>query len=384
MSVARRRRTAQEAPRAMPGAAAAAGLRAGDAWRALRTACAPFRAGTRFRALPDAAFWRDGARVRAPGDALPGRGDRGLTAYRARLAGGAFALRVDEPLLADPALWQAARALLRAALGADAVPVLPVAATLALRSGMAAPWRWPAGHARLIAVVDGAVPAAADTPALVAGDALWLPAGADAPDDDGALLLTLCLATDPATIAAAVEEATEALLLRLLEREHPDDGAVVMSPDPPRCGARGLPPSPSLRALSRALSAPSLHAALTDALDLDACLRASSLGLLPMPPLRASPLCDDDRLRLRGDGVLRRVLPDGRWLLAANGHVQVFDADAAARRAWARLCAGGPWPVATLIGRGRGREALRERLQTLHALGALQRETAKREEETDA
>lgn len=384
MSAMRRRRTAREAPRAMPGAASAAGLRSGDAWRALRSACAPFRAGTRFRALPDAAFWRDGARVRAPGDALPGAGDRTLAAYRARLAGGAFALRVDEPLLADAALWQAARALLRGALGADAVPVLPVGATLALRSGMAAPWRWPDGHARLIAVVDGALPAAGDTPALVAGDALWLPDGAQAPDDDGALLLTLCMATDPATIAAAVEEATEALLLRLLERGHPDDGAVVMSPDPPRCGARGLPPSPPLRALSRALAAPSLHAALDDALDLDACLRASSLGLLPVPPLRPASLRDDDRLRLRSDSVLRRVLPDGRWLLAVNGHAQVFDADAAARRAWSRLCAGRPWSVATLIGRGRGREALRERLQALHALGALARDTAKREQETGA
>ena len=384
MSAVRRRRTAQEAPRAMPGAAVAAGLRAGDAWRALRTACAPFRAGTRFRALPDAAFWRDGARVRAPGDALPGAGDRTLAAYRARLAGGAFALRVEEPLLADAALWQAARALLRAALGADAVPVLPVAATLALRSGMIAPWRWPAGHARLIAVVDGALPAAADTPALAAGDALWLPVGVDAPDDDGALLLTLCLATDPATIAAAVDEATEALLLRLLERGLPDDGAVVMSPDPPRCGARGLPPSPPLRALSRALAAPSLHAALDDALDLDACLRASSLGLLPVPPLRAPSLRDHDGLRLRSEGVLRRVLPDGRWLLAVNGHVQVFEADAGARRAWSRLCAGGRWPVATLIGRGRSREARREWLQTLHALGALERVTVKRESETGA
>jgi hypothetical protein len=359
----------------MPAAAAGAGLRLRDAWRALRGACVPFRAGTRFRALPDVAFWRDGARVRAPGDALPGAGDPTLATYRARLADGAFALRVDEPLLADSVLWQAARALLRAALGPDAAPVLPVAATLGLRSGMAAPWRRPTGHVQLIAVLDGALPAAGDTPALAAGDALWLPAGAIAPDDDSALLLTFTVATDPATIATAVDEATEALLLRLLEREHPDDGAVTMAPDPPRCGARGLPPSPSLRALSRALAAPSLHAALADALDLDACLRTSSLGLLPVPPRRSPPLRDDERLRLRDDGVLRRTLPDGRWLLAVNGHAQVFEADAPARRAWSRLCAGGHWPVATLIGPGRGREALRERLQTLHALGALERET---------
>lgn len=370
-------------PQCLPGAARMAGLRRRDAWRALRTACAPFRDGIRFRVLPDVRFWRDAALLRAPGAALPGPSDRTLAAYRARLAvdGGSadtsadtstFALRVDEPLLADAPLWQAARALLRDALGADTIPVLPVAATLTLRAGDApAPWTWPAGHARLIAVLDGAL-RLADGRSVASGDALWWPADAGAlPGDAGALLLSLCIATDPATIAQAVAEATEARLRDLLERQWPDDGVVEMQPYPPTLGARGLAPSPVLRAVAQALSASSLHDALAETLDLEACLRASSRGLLPIPARQRAPLADDARVRLHGDGVIRRRLDDRRWLLAVNGHVQLLDARPAWRRAWTRLCSGAPQRVGDLLGGARDRDAVRDPLDMLHALGAL-------------
>ena len=362
-------------PQPLPGAGRAAGLRARDAWRALRAACAPFRDGTRFRVLPDVRFWRDDARLRAPGAALPGPSDRTLAAYRTRLAAdGAseFALRVDEPLLADAALWQAARALLRDALGADAIPVLPVAAALTLRDGHApAPWTWPDGHARLIAVLDGAL-RLDDGRVVARGDALWWPADADAPPHDaGALLLSLCIATDPVTIAQTAAEATDALLRDLLERQWPDDGAVEMRPFPPTPGARGLAPPPALRAVAQALSASSLHDALAEALEFDACLRASSRGLLPIPGEHRAPLHDDACVRLCTDGVIRRRLDDRRWLLAVNGHVQLVDARPAWRRAWPRLCTGVPQRVSALVGSARDRDAVRERLDALHALGAL-------------
>jgi hypothetical protein len=325
--------------------------------------------------LPDVRFWRDDARLRAPGAALPGPSDRTLVAYRARLAAdGAseFALRVDEPLLADAALWQAARALLRDALGADAIPVLPVAAALTLRSGdTPEPWTWPDGHARLIAVLDGALQLD-DGRVVTRGDALWWPADTGAsPHDDDALLLSLCIATDPATIAHAVAEATDALLRDLLERQWPDDGAVEMRPFPPPLGARGLAPPPALRAVAQALSASSLHDALAEALALDACLRASSRGLLPIPGVRHAALSDEANVRLCTDGVIRRRLDDRRWLLAVNGHVQLVDARPAWRRAWTRLCTGAPQRVGDLVGGARDREAVRERLDVLHALGAL-------------
>ena len=376
--------TPPDLPQCLPGAARVAGLRRRDAWRALRTACAPFRDGTRFRVLPDVRFWRDAARLRAPGAALPGPSDRTLAAYRARLAddGGSadtsadtstFALRVDEPLLADALLWQAARALLRDALGADTIPVLPVAATLTLHAGDApAPWTWPAGHTRLMAVLDGAL-RLADGRIVASGDALWWPAGAGAPPDDaGALLLSLCIATDPATIAQAVAEATEARLRDLLERQWPDDGAVEMQPYPPTLGARGLAPPPALRAVAQALSASSLHDALAEALEFDACLRASSRGLLPIPGRQRAPLADDARVRLHGDGVIRRLLDDRRWLLAVNGHAQCIEAGAAWRRAWTGLCSDAPQRVGDLLGRARDRDAMRAALDALHAQGALE------------
>lgn len=363
------------APQPLPGAARAAGLHARDAWRALRAACAPFRDGTRFRVLPDVRFWRDDARLRAPGTALPGRSDRSLAAYRARLAAdGAqdFALHIDEPLLADAPLWQAAGALLRDALGADAIPVLPVAAALTLRSGdTPAPWTWPDGHARLIAVLDGAL-RLDDGRVVTRGDALWWPADAGAsPHEAGALLLSLCIATDPATIAQAAAVATDALLRDLLERQWPDDGAVEMQPFPPPLGTRGVVPPPALRAVAQALSAASLHDALSEALALDACLRASSRGLLPIPGVRRAPLRDEALVRLCTDGVIRRRLDDRRWLLAVNGHVQLVDARPSWRRAWTRLCTGAPQRTGDLIGGARDREAMRERLDALHALGAL-------------
>lgn len=366
-------------PQPLPGAARVAGLHARDAWRALRAACAPFRDGTRFRVLPDVRFWRDDARLRAPGAALPGPSDRSLAAYRARLAAdGAqdFALRIDEPLLADAALWQAARALLRDALGADAIPVLPVAAALTLRSGdTPAPWTWPDGHARLIAVLDGAL-RLDDGRVVARGDALWWPADAGTPPHEaGALLLSLCIATDPATIAQAAAAATDALLRDLLERQWPDDGAVEMQPFPPPLGARGVVPPPALRAVAQALSAASLHEALAEALDLDACLRASSRGLLPIPGVRRAPLHDDASVRLCTDGVIRRRLDERRWLLAINGHAQLVDARPAWRRAWTRLCTGAPQRVGDLLGGARDRDAVRERLDALHALGALDLDT---------
>ncbi len=381
-------------PRAMPtwtpaaqpvrlrGAARAAGLRVADAWHCLRTACAPFRDGTRFQALPDVRFWSDGARQRAPGMRLPGTDDRAMSQYRSRLREtglSSFALRVDEPLLADASLWQAARALLRDALGEGRVPVLPVPAALTLCSGVEAPpWAWPAGHARLIAVLEGALCLDGDVGGVVAGDAVWLPAGSPVPQDDGALLLVLSIAVDPATIRAATREAAEAMLLRLLERQSPDDGTVAMLPFPPRVdAARDVATMPALQALARALAAAPLHATLAEAVALDASLRASSLGLEPRPIAAPLPLRDDARVRLCPPGIVRQRLDEMRWLLAVNGHALIAEDRADWRRLWSRLCKGDAQRVDALVGRGRGAAALREWLEALHALGGLQHDEAR-------
>ncbi|MBW8851658.1 MAG: hypothetical protein JF600_12810 [Xanthomonadales bacterium] len=360
----------------LPSAAVAAGLRAGDAWRCLRTACAPFREGTRFQALPDVRFWGDGARQRAPGARLPGVGDRTATVYRARLqAAGlsSFALRVDEPLLADAPLWQAARALLSDAFGANRAPVLRVSAALTLCSGVERPpWTWRAGHARLVAVLQGRLRIGGEVGDVSAGDAAWLPARMAVPQDPGALLLVLSIAADPATIRSATRVAAEDLLLRLLERRRPDPGTVAMLPSPPAIdGACGVATIPALRALAQALAAAPLHATLAEAVALDAALRTSSLGLTPRPPQAPAPLRDGARLRLCAQGIVRQRLDDARWLFAVNGHPLIADDRAGWRRLWARLCEGGAWRVDALAGRGRDAAALRAWLVALHALGGL-------------
>lgn len=364
------------------GAARVAGLRVADAWHCLRTACAPFRDGTRFQALPDVRFWCDGARQRATGMRLPGPDDRAMSQYRDRLrdaGSSSFALRVDEPLLADAPLWDAARVLLRDALGEGHVPVLPVSAALTLRSGVEdPPWTWPAGHARLIAVLEGALCLDGGVGDVVAGDAVWWPVGSPVPQDDGALLLVLSIAVDPATIRVASREAAEAMLLRLLERQHPDDGKVAMLPFPPQVdAARGVATMPALHALARALAVAPLHATLAAAAALDAALRASGLGLEPRPIVERVPLRDDTRVRLCPQGIVRQRLDETRWLLAVNGHALIAEDRVDWRRLWSRLCKGEAQRVDVLVGGGRGAAALREWLEALQTLGGLQQDEAK-------
>lgn len=376
-------------PTPLPGAASDAGLRARDAWRCLRAACAPFRTGTLFQALPDVRFWRDGARLRAPGTRLPGRGDRSAGAWRTRLQAddsAAVSLRVDEPLLVDTVLWDAAHALLQAAWGADTVPVLPVQAALTLQGGSDdPPWHWPAGHARLVAVLDGRLRTAGGEE-VGAGDALWLPDGARVRHSDGALSLVLTIAVDAATVRAATRSATQAMLLRLLDREWEDDGQVTMLPYPPASSARGIRPMPGLRALARTAGAAPLHATLSDAVAVEAALRASGLGLTPRPMAAPAPLRGMDSVRLRPSGIVRLRIDGTCWLVAVNGHALVAEDTAPWRRLWSTLCHGGAKRgrtaagsthcVDALTGRGRDAADLREWLDALHAAGGLRVEGA--------
>src|SRR5262249_54031926 len=106
------------------------------AWRAVVAASAPFRLGTRFRAVPDVRLYAGDARVASPGDQLPGPDDRSLDAYVARTAGragsGGLQLVVTDPLVLDFALWAGVRDRVGGLLARIGAPVLPVVSELVL------------------------------------------------------------------------------------------------------------------------------------------------------------------------------------------------------------------------------------------------------------
>ena len=105
------------------------------AWRAVVAASAPFRLGTRFRAVPDVRLYAGDALIASPGDQLPGPDDRTLDDYVARVAGraaGGFQLVVTDPGVVDYALWAEVRDLARGLLAQIGVPILPVVSELVL------------------------------------------------------------------------------------------------------------------------------------------------------------------------------------------------------------------------------------------------------------
>ncbi len=81
------------------------------AYEAVVAAAEPFRAGTRFRALPNVRFFVDGGQIRAPGDLLPGTEDLTADHYATRMAGRKYLLTVEQPLLLDFRLWSQVRDL---------------------------------------------------------------------------------------------------------------------------------------------------------------------------------------------------------------------------------------------------------------------------------
>ena len=159
-------------------------------------AARPFRAGTRFQALPDVRFLVDGGRIRAPGDLLPGPQDITAQRYGERLdhqmGGRGRLLVVEQPLILDHALWAQVRSLVAPLWERAGYPVLPVVTELVLGEritecdGPAHELR----HSTLTWVLHGTVTAtprdaqAGPTLTAGAGDLLHWPAGQPrAPDE---------------------------------------------------------------------------------------------------------------------------------------------------------------------------------------------------------
>jgi hypothetical protein len=271
-------------------------------------AAAPFRDGTRSRAIPDVRFFTGASRLRAPGDQLPSSADRTLARYLARMQRahreGGFQLQIIHPLLLDFELWARTRAWLAGILAQVGVPVMPITCELLLGT-------WPAGpsgrdpvrtnHAALTVVLEGELTATIRSPLSGGrtkqttlrggrGELLLWPAGAPHQDEGrGCAALRLWIATQGADVAEAVKDVAVALMERRLGDHH----RVPYVPLPATASASASQAS-SASGRARAAAAPPLVEAaqllaelslddLPRALQIQWAKRVSASALEPVP-----------------------------------------------------------------------------------------------------
>lgn len=292
-------------------------------------AARPFRAGTRFRALPDVRFLVDGGRIRAPGDLLPGPQDTTAQRYGERLdhrmEGRGRLLVVEQPLLLDHTLWAQVRSLVAPLWERAGYPVLPVSTELVLGERMTegdGPAHGPR-YSTLTWVLHGTVTAtprdAQTGPTLSAGAGDLLHFPADRPHrvhfGSRTLALRLLVPRDPRLLNAGVKE----IVVGRMHKQR-GQGPVPYLPLPP--GEVPTPPDmPQLGQTAELLRETTSTPHLDQALSAVWARRVSAAALEPAPdprpPARLSP---DDRLR-PGSAVVRMPLADGRtWLWAVDGH----------------------------------------------------------------
>jgi hypothetical protein len=395
----------ERAPARLPARLGGPPIRPDDAFRAAAAACAPFRAGTRFRALPDVRFFAGDAQIRAPGALLPGPRDRAVDDYHRRIArqlgGERFQLFIDQPLVVDFPLWAGVRDWITDLVARVGVPVLPIACDLAI--GNAA--RTPRGlarrphHAVLALVLRGRVrvrlwerlwgdppnelvdfdrhEGEAVTLEAAAGDVLYWPArfwhieqhvGRAA---DASMLLRLWIPTRGARSTDVVKE----VLADLLDGALDQDGAVPFLPFPPRGEAPAAPLARAAAGLAELSRAP----ALARALRVVWARRVSACGLEPVPAAReaARPLDLSDLVRADPRGrPVRMPAGGGEWIWAVNGHAFALAGQRVAARVLRRLDGGGPVPVADLCraeggGWSAGARALVDELHRLRAIDVV-------------
>ncbi|MFC0602558.1 hypothetical protein [Streptomyces palmae] len=304
-------------------------------YRTMASAAAPFRAGTRFRALPDVRFLVEGGSIAAPGDLLPDPEDSSAAEYErrldARMPGQGRLLVVEQPLLLDYELWSQTRRLIDPLWQRIGTPVLPVVTELLAGGGItvAADPEVADTHATLTLVLAGGLtvrPGAdgggGDAPAVqaTAGQAVYRPAGprAEVGHLPGTLALRLRIPVAPRLLHRAVEDVVSGLLQE--RRYGGEDDAVPYLAYPPvedRWGATPdvLPLAATAAALMQECEGPRLERVLR----ILSARRASAGGLEPVPPPRQSPPPEAAHAVRTTAPVLR--MPDGDdWIWAVNGH----------------------------------------------------------------
>lgn len=375
----------------LPGAAPA--LDPFRAYALVRRAAQPFRAGTRFLALPDVRFYVDGGWMRAPGDLLPGAEDADPAGYaqrvRARLDGRRFQLRVTQPLFLDYELWAQARAALAGLFAQVGQPSLALTATLWLGDADAAtrgPQVEPAAASLRLPLLGGclarcrrtrprAAGAAGRTLCADAGEALYWPAGHWVEEADRGTTLGLAVSIPVGGEEAAV--AVKDLLADLVDAELGAQAEVAMLDYPPR--ARGRDAIAPLRAVAAQMRSAVAGGALERALRASWAARASAAGLEPPPPPRADDaLRPDDRVRLDRRSPLLRLAEGAQEWWAVNGHVFSVPVHPRAQALWRALHEPAAATVAQLCAGPRRRidPGALALLQRLHDLRALQCERA--------
>lgn len=356
-------------------------------------AAAPFRAGTRFMALPDVRFYLDGGLMRAPGDLLPGEEDRDAPAYvrrvRERLHGARFQLRVSQPLFLDERLWSATRDLLAGLFAAIGCPALPVDA--AFWVGDAQPQtlgaRLDPRHACLRLPLLGASevrlwrsrPRRERAPEQILrarpGELLCWPGRRWYEEaDDGA---TLGLALAIPTHAADAMIAAKNLLAEQVDDALGEDERVAMLAFPPRAGRHGIAALAPLTRVGAAATAAVAGGGLERALRLTWAARASAWALEPVPaPREESALHEDDCVQLDPRSPLLRLRDGEGWVWAINGHVFAMPEHPRAQQLLDELRDGQRQRVADLCRsqrRGRIDRGVLDLLQRLYALRAVLR-----------
>lgn len=368
------------------------------AFALIARAAEPFRAGTRFMALPDVRFYRDGAQLRAPGDLLPGAEDRDdpqryLQRVRERLDGARFQLRVAHPLFLDYPLWARTRALLAPLFARLGLPALPVEASLWIGDADAATLglRLAPRHVLIQLPLLGAcalrswrtrpAPGRAPAHSLRArpGEALCWPGRHwhELGDEDGCLGLALRV---PVRGGDAMIAAKDALADRVDGELGADERVAMLDFPPPRAqrGATALAP------LARVAAA--MRTALADG-ELERSLRAGwlervSAGALEPVPVPRAParLRAGDEVECDPRNPLLRLREDAGWRWAVAGHSFAMPDHPRLDRLLAQLRSGEAARVSALCARESGRESGRgvdpdlvAVLQRLYELRGLRR-----------
>jgi hypothetical protein len=369
------------------------------AFRSVVSACAPYRFGTRFRALPDVRFFVEDSQLTGPGLLLPGEDDAGPAEHvrraSAALEGKKFQLFIEQPFMFDFALWDSLRGFVRGLLEHVGVPVLPVVSDLILGNFE----RTPRGvtkrphHALFTLVLQGRLRVRlweslwgtspnetvdfdrhldeATTLEAGAGELLYTPSHCwqleEALGDCLAVRLWIPVQGSRPT------DAVKSLLVALLERRLTHDETVPYLPYPWRRPRGGRTSVETLEQASDALHGLTREPDVQQALRIIWARRVSACGLEPVPPPdKAPPLRDSHRVRSAPSAnIVRMQDGPGEWIWAVNGHAFPGLGAPAAKRLLQALASDEPRSVAELTRLARS-EGAREVLETLHRLRGLQ------------